>query len=348
MRAISLHCPSCRAPIAPPAKGNRLTCSFCGALVLLDGTAHAATFRAALEEWKSPASQGFSNAFEVGGSSWITGQRLGGSETSEVFAGQLARRPSGFAIVRVLHAEADVRRAARAWEALARIWTLGQRRDSSAFVARLPIPLATGTATGAHPAQGRRVVITGWRPGFRLTLREAAELHGGRIAPAASVWVWRRVLETLEFMHRFKLAHGAVMPEHLLIEDGEHGVSFVGFGSAGELHRPYQPGPGSSHVRFSSDAMRASGELTAALDLQMSARTMIEALGGDAATATIPREVPEPLAALLREIALASPEALASASAFELRGRVGRVAAEVFGPPSFHPLTLRSGAPFRG
>jgi len=316
-------------------------------MVLLEGTSHAATFQEALERWNDPAAQGFAGAFELGGSSWITGRLLGGSESSEVYVGQLARWPTGFGVVRILHPGADGNRAARAWEMLNRIWTVGRRRDSGAFVERLPIPISSGTVAGAHPAAGRRVVITGWRPGLRLTLRETTALHAGVIPAPASVWVWRRLLETLEYLHRFKLAHGAVRPEHVLIEDGEHGVSLVGFGSADDLGKPHDPGPGAEHRRFASDAVLDEGRLTVALDLQMSARTVIEALGGDPATATIPRQVPEPFAELLRETALASPAALEAVSAFDLRQRVGRVAAAVFGPPAFHPLLSRTGAPVR-
>lgn len=303
-----------------------MVCSFCGALVLLEGRSHAEDFGHTLRAWRNPQAQGFHGAIELEETSWITGQQLGASATSQVLMGQLARFPTGFGVVRVLRPGAGpLARAARAWDALTAVWSAGRTNEMGAMATRLPIPLARGLARGSHEVAGRQVVVTGWRPGFRLALREVKTLHGGRIPATAAVWVWRRLLETLESLHRMGLGHGAVLPQHALIEDGEHGVSLVGFGSAGALSGRHDACPEPDTEHFASAEVRGEGRLSTVLDLQMAARTVIDALGGDAATASVPSEVPGPLGALLREVAIAAPGEPARLSAMALHRRVGEV-----------------------
>ena len=64
---------------------------------------------------------------------------------------------------------------------------------------------------------------------------------------------------------------------------------------------------------------------------------MAYVLGGDGARPDVPASVPEPLAALVRELATEGTE-----DAWEVRERVGEIGRRLYGPPSFRPLVLRS------
>lgn len=49
----------------------------------------------------------------------------------------------------------------------------------------------------------------------------------GRLDPRDVAWMWRRLLTGLGWAHRAGLVHGAVLPEHVLIHPGAHGVALV-------------------------------------------------------------------------------------------------------------------------
>ncbi|AGL19793.1 serine/threonine protein kinase [Actinoplanes sp. N902-109] len=48
-----------------------------------------------------------------------------------------------------------------------------------------------------------------------------------RLDPRDVAWMWRRLLTGLGWAHRAGLVHGAIVPEHVLIHPGEHGVVLV-------------------------------------------------------------------------------------------------------------------------
>lgn len=47
------------------------------------------------------------------------------------------------------------------------------------------------------------------------------------IDPRDAAWIWRRLLTGLGWAHRAGVVHGAILPEHVLIHPGEHGVALV-------------------------------------------------------------------------------------------------------------------------
>jgi hypothetical protein len=77
-------------------------------------------------------------------------------------------------------------------------------------------------ATGAE----RRVNAIGRLGGFH-PLTEVSAAHPGGVDPRDVAWMWRRLLVALGFAHRAGVLHGAVLPEHVLIHPGEHGLVLV-------------------------------------------------------------------------------------------------------------------------
>jgi serine/threonine protein kinase len=51
-------------------------------------------------------------------------------------------------------------------------------------------------------------------------------LPGGLDARDAA-WIWRRLLVALGWAHRAGVVHGAILPEHVLVHPGEHGLALV-------------------------------------------------------------------------------------------------------------------------
>jgi hypothetical protein len=348
----ALKCPQCNAPLPPVGRFARsVVCPFCSTTVLLDEQAiSVARFRAAFKDWNSPASHGFSSWISIGArageSHWALGEIVGRGEISDVYAAQRARWPTERALVKVLRNPGSRRDAAsfdHEREVLAALQ--GSRTAGyETFVLRLPQPIAHGeVSAGTSETSGgalasSRALVLRWAEGYVHTFEDAARAYPGGIEPRASIWIWRRILETLSFLHGAGYVHGAVLPPHLLVETGEHGVRLVGFRAADHPGAPLaEVSP--RFERFYPRELLKSRQLSPAADLAMSARAVAALLGGDPASGEVPRAVPAPLAA---EIARAADFNRADelGGAWALRERLGAIAHEVFGPPAFCPLVL--------
>jgi len=176
-------------------------------------------------------------------------------------------------------------------------------------------------------------MLLGWAPGFEHTFQDVRGARQAGVDPRASVWMWRRVLELLSFVHRSGLVHGAVLPQHLLVERGEHGVRLVGFSCASPPGEPLRT-VCLPYERFYPPALLGGGPLRPEHDVAMSACAIAFVLGGDAGR--LPRSVPAPLAELIDAAAAGRGEL----DAWALRERIGAVAHQVFGPPAFCPLEI--------
>jgi hypothetical protein len=124
--------------------------------------------------------------------------------------------------------------------------------------------------------------------------------------------------------------HGAVVPPHLLVQRGEHGVRLVGFSCAAAAGAPLL----AVNERYAA-YYPAGLALSPEADLRMAARSIAFVLGaGD--DGRVPARVPGPLGALVAA-AIAGD---VPADAWAQRARVGEVARALFGSPRFHPLKL--------
>jgi hypothetical protein len=77
-------------------------------------------------------------------------------------------------------------------------------------------------ATGAR----RRVNVLRRLAGF-VSLADVARAYPGGVDPRDVAWMWRRLLVAIGLAHRAGLVHGAVLPEHVLIEPAQHGLVLV-------------------------------------------------------------------------------------------------------------------------
>ena len=151
-----------------------------------------------------------------------------------------------------------------------------------------------------------------------------------------SIWMWRRLLETLAVVHTAGVAHGAVLPRHMVVQEGDHGLRLVGFSCAGTPGEPLRAVVADDE-RLYPERLREGGALTMDDDVRMSARAMAVVLGAEGPSLALPASVPSELAGLVAE---AGDEGRSQPTAWELRERVGALGRKLFGDPSFHPLKL--------
>jgi hypothetical protein len=269
----------------------------------------ASRFRAAFQAWNSPEAQGFADWISLGDRHWAKGPLVAHGEVSDVYAGARARWPTERVLLKVLR---DPGHASEIDHERAVLDRLRSAAGAEAFADRIPQPVAGGTITNGT-LTGSRVLICRWADGFAHTFEDVRRAYPRGIEPRASVWIWRRILEILAFLHGNGVAHAEVLPRHLLIQEGEHGVRLVGFRKAGR-------------------------EGTRAADIAMSARCVAGLLGGDEASGEVPAAVPGLLADEIARASRLRPDE--PAEAWPLRQRLGTIADQVFGPPKFCPLKM--------
>jgi len=336
MAERALKCPQCNAPLTPSRFARSVVCPFCGSTVLLDEQAvPAERFRAAFRAWSSPENHGYTSWISIGDSHWALGPRIAQGEVSDVHAAERARWPTERALLKILRDHRDEAGFQHEWQVLETL----QESDApgaARLAARLPQPILYGAATdGARP--GAKVMVLRWANGFVHTFEDVRRAYPRGIEPRPSVWIWRRILELLAFLHAAGFVHGAVLPPHLLVEEGEHGVRLVGFRAADRAGLPLRDVCSRCESFYPPDLL-GSRKLAPAADLAMSARCVAALLGGDPASGRMPASVPAPLA---REIGrVSSLHESSGGDAWELHKRLGELAREIFGPPAFCPLKM--------
>jgi len=331
----AFQCPQCGGSLSPDRFGRPPKCPFCGStLVPEEPVISAERFREAFQQWNAPASHGFGATFSLGTDHWAPGPLLARGDVADVYPAVRARWPSERVLVKVLRDPRDLPRFRGEWEILGAIHR-SEAPGAARFAGRLPQPAAYGEC-GPGLFAGSHAMVFRWAHGFDRTFEEVRRAFPGGIEPRASVWVWRRILETLAFLHSAGFCHGAVLPAHLLVQDGEHGVLLVGYGCSGRLGDALRPFPSEQKPFYPAD-LSALGRLSPALDIAMSARSVAFLLGGTP-SGELPRAVPPKLATLLHRIGWEGVPANPSFSAWKLREDAGALAAEAYGPPAFCPI----------
>jgi len=313
MRA--LECPHCTAPI-PPDSGKSAVCAWCGrVLVDLPRTWWARPVE--VPPWEGrPADRGEPRV-GLGGHDWVLGARLGEGAHSEVFRAHRDARLTQQVVIKI------AREAPEAEAALKRELRVVERLRSSAapgadhFVERLPRPVARGALRGGPKAFA---AAYRWRPGFAHTLAEVRRQRPKGVEPRVGVWVLKRLLEQLAWVHSAGFVHGAVAPEHALVHPRDHGVVLVGWSSA--RWRFGRGGDAPSHR----------------VDLAAAARVAVQVLGGDGTR--LPRAVP---AALSRWLLARTDAASIEQDAWTLRAELVDRSRSALGPPRHAPLALDEG-----
>ena len=329
----AIMCPQCSAPLTPNRFGLSVVCKYCGATVRLDSAAISVErFRKAFRIWNSPKTYGLSTWISIGDKHWAVNRRIAKGDISDVYTGGRARFPTELSMLKILRNSKDIAPFDNEWNALE---TLHRSKAAGAdvFTKLIPQPIYHGDISSGD-FKGKRANIFRWRSGFHHTFEDVLSAYPQGISPQASIWVWRRILEVLSFIHASGMVHGAVLPSHLLVQKNEHGVFLVGYSSAGTESEKFQHisqnfrsfYPKSAKIRLSNQ-----------LDLAMSAKSVIFILGGNPSTGTLPSTVPAPLAKIIQRVALRK---ILHEDAWSIREELGEIASRVFGAPKFVPIVM--------
>lgn len=310
-----VSCPQCNAPLPKLAPTGVMHCDYCG-VALVPSTGGVRLMQPPEMDLPEPGR----TRLWVGGRRYILDGRVAKGSSSDVFLGRFDHRLSEQVVLKLLRAPGDLDVFRHEWEVLGAL----QRatRDGTAHFSRLmPSPVAFGEARlGVHGTEGtRQVMVLGLASGFVHTFDDLRAAYPAGVPPAASIWLWKRVLESLAWLHGTGWVHAAVLPAHLLVHARDHGVRLIGFSCATRV---------GATVKVTAGGLSPGVEAQPAVDYSMSARAVQSLL-------TAP--VPEPLQRLLER---ASNDAASFADGWALIAELDRVAREVFGPPQYVPFQM--------
>jgi len=98
------------------------------------------------------------------------------------------------------------------------------------FSQHLPEVVAEGEVEGG--SHGQRALVLRHPNGYWGSLAALSVCFAQGIDPRHAVWIWRRMLGVLSYIHAVGWAHGDVRPEHALVHPQDHGVRLIGWASA--------------------------------------------------------------------------------------------------------------------
>jgi len=194
------------------------------------------------------------------------------------------------------------------------------------FRAYAPRLLESFTHEDADRVRRTANVITRQR-GF-VSLAEVHAAYPAGLDPRDVAWMWRRLLTGLGWAHRAGLVHGAVLPEHVLVHPGEHGLVLVDWCYA---VRPGATIPAlvARHRAAYPPEVPARRPATAATDIFMAAGLMLRLI----------RDPPVPLRRFARGCRYDEPR-MRPQDAWRLLAEFDELLDDLYGPRRFRPFAM--------
>lgn len=231
----------------------------------------------------------------------------------------------GAMLLKLVRRPADNDLMEREAAALRRLDTRGEPRH------RVYAPVLVERFTHHDPATGvRRAANVLTRLDGFVTLAQVREAYPDGVDPRDVAWMWRRLLVAIGFAHRAGVVHGAVLPEHVLIHPGEHGLSLVDWCYAVLDGADPVPAMVARYRNWYPPEVAARQIPTPATDIHLATRCMADLMGGRA---------PRALARFARGCTLASPAARPK-DAWHLLAELDQVLRHLYGPRVFRPFEV--------
>jgi serine/threonine protein kinase len=226
------------------------------------------------------------------------------------------------AVMKVARSGADSDLVEREAETLRRLWPAGQPEEK--FYRYLPCLL------DSFVIDGRRANVIP-RFGEHVSLADVMDAFPDGLDFRDVVWMTKRVLVALGFVHRNGLVHGAVLPPHVLVHPIDHGARLVDWCYAA---------PDATKVRAMSASfcdlvapeIPKKQPASPATDIYMAAKCALRLLGTT--------DAPEPLRKFLATCTVASP-ARRPDDAWKLHEEFDELLMRLVGKPKYRPLELR-------
>lgn len=308
MTPLTLLCPQCGSALPRQALWRIVSCTYCGADVTRsEDLVRAADFHAAY--LRSRAGDAAAD-IACGGQRYKTIAHLGGGGSASLALADRTGAMPQRVVLKIAHAATPAGHLAREKAILDQLQA-DDLPGAAYFTQRLPQAVAVGSSASAD-GQLREVLVLRHPTGFWGSLADVRLAYGCAIDPRHAVWMWRRVLEVLTYVHAGGWHHGRLSPEHLLVHPADHGVLIIGW----------------------SGASRSRDRGAQARDLVQLAWAMRAMLSNATGEPVLSGAIPAPLARLLERASM-DPAWCASLGAEGMRQALGGAAKDAFGPARF-------------
>jgi hypothetical protein len=201
-------------------------------------------------------------------------------------------------------------------------------RAGSQFAAYFPELIAIRRVTDPRSGAQRRGNVLRDLDGFS-TLAQVRAAYPGGVDPRDAAWMWRRLLVAIGAAHRAGLVHGAILPEHVLIEPGQHGLVLADWCYSGPAggRLPALVGRYADWYPADVAAGQPAGQDT---DIWLATGCLTELMGD---------QMPRPLALFARGCTLAHRQRRPQ-DAWQLLAELDELLGRLYGPRRFRPFAI--------
>ncbi|MBI3957010.1 MAG: hypothetical protein HY340_03395 [Candidatus Kerfeldbacteria bacterium] len=154
-----------------------------------------------------------------------------------------------------------------------------------------------------------RANVLPYRAGM-VSITEILAAYPGGLDPRDAAWIARRVISQTLAATMVGVVHGAIVPDHVLVEPILHEPLHIGWLHA--VDNPHQSGKRITMVidrwrEFYPPEVLRKQPPDHRTDLYMAAKTLIQLFGGDTARNMFPGAVPDPIARVIRQCVESDP-----------------------------------------
>jgi len=172
-----------------------------------------------------------------------------------------------------------------------------------------------------------------WRTGFQYTFEDVFREYPRGVDERTALWMWKRALSFLGWLHLAGYVHSSCTPQHLLIHPRDHGLVLAGWSRTAKIgSRLVARSPG--YEFYYPKDVWDGGSITPSTDIIMSARCVYRVLGGD--EKGLPAGVSKGLETLITNVA----QGKWSEDAWDLLVQVDTLAKNLYGGNRYHNFTM--------
>jgi hypothetical protein len=293
-----------------------VVCPFCGSMVTrASSVVRAETFAQVHQELVAEQTLA-SGPVHIGGVTYRKLFQIGSGETTEVFLGERVSPVTERVIIKLAREEGQPRSMQNEIEVLTVLQAV--QTPKAAYYSRRVPQLVQHGMTERTPGHSRLAIVLRHAAGYWGSIEKTRSGLARDIDARHIAWIWRRVLDCLEFVHSVGRTHGDMRPEHLVVQPRDHGIMFCGWGRSGRC-----------------DSSTGSKEI--GRDIAQSAWSMRELMAARADEAPLNPVLPKPMRDLLKQ-ASEDPRWSAAEGASGIEQRWKQAVLESFGPPRFIPF----------
>lgn len=174
---------------------------------------------------------------------------------------------------------------------------------------------------------------------FHFTLADVMQEYPEGVDFKTAIWIWKRMLMILDWVHANQLVHGAVLPDHVLLDVPNHNARLLDWGYAEPFGHPLKAISAANRAFYPTEVLSGL-PLDPRVDIAMMTRCVIAILGGNPAEKILPSSVPDAFRSWMLEQAGYESLRMVCNDAYALHEQVSATAKQVFGPPTFHVLSM--------